>query len=73
MSATPTAAERLANPNAVLSRTDLREFGYERRAVDAIFRAIPVIVIPGYRRPFVRVSDYLALLEHWTYDGDRVR
>jgi len=31
-------AERLANPGAVLSRTDLRELGYERRAIDAIFR-----------------------------------
>jgi hypothetical protein len=29
------AAERLANPEAVFSRSDLRELGYERRAVDA--------------------------------------
>jgi hypothetical protein len=33
------AAERLANPEAVFSRSDLRELGYERSAVDAIFRA----------------------------------
>jgi hypothetical protein len=33
--------ERLANPDAVLSRTDLRDLGYERRAVDAIFRRLP--------------------------------
>lgn len=44
-------AERLANPGAVLSRTDLRELGYERRAIDAIFRACPVELVPGYSRP----------------------
>jgi hypothetical protein len=30
-------------------------------------------VLPGYRRPLVRVADYLGLLEQSTYDGDRVR
>lgn len=59
---------RLANPDALLSRTDLRELGLERRAVDAVFRALPVIVLPGYRRPLVRVSAYLELLERSTYD-----
>ena len=49
------------------------ELGLERRAVDAVFRALPVIVLPGYRRPLVRVADYLGLLERSTYDGDRVR
>jgi hypothetical protein len=34
---------------------------------------LPVIVLPGYRRPLVRVSDYLGLLERSTFDGDRVR
>jgi hypothetical protein len=70
---TQTPANRLANPDAFLSRTDLRELGLERRAVDAIFRALPVIVLPGYSRPLVRVSDYLQLLEQSTYAGDRVR
>lgn len=69
----PSAAERLSNPEALLSRTDLHELGFERRAVDAVFRALPVIVLPGYRRPMVKVSDYLALLERSTYDGTRVR
>ena len=69
----PTPAERLANPEALLSRTDLRELGLERRAVDAVFRALDVIVLPGYSRPLVRVSDYLELLERCTYDGERVR
>jgi hypothetical protein len=45
---------RLANPDALLSRTDLRELGLERRAVDAVFRALNVIVLPGYRRLLVR-------------------
>ncbi len=69
----PTPAERLANPAALLSRTDLRELGLERRAVDAVFRSLDVIVLPGYSRPLVRVSDYLELLERCTYDEERVR
>ena len=69
----PPPAERLSNPEALLSRTDLRELGLERRAVDAVFRACPVIVLPGYSRPLIRVADYLALLERSTYDGVRVR
>ena len=71
--ARPSTSDRLANPDAVLSRTDLRDLGLERRAVDAVFRALPVIVLPGYSRPLIRVSDYLAFLEASTYNGDRVR
>jgi hypothetical protein len=71
MTAAPTPAERLANRDAFLSRTDLRELGLERRAVDAIFRALPVVYFPGYSRPLVRVSGYLELVEQSTYrDGD---
>jgi hypothetical protein len=76
VSARPSAADRLANPDAVLSRSDLRDLGYERRAIDAIFANCPVVDLPGYSRPLVRVSDYLALVEAHTYDdrrGDRVR
>ena len=69
----PPPAERLSNPDAFLSRTDLRELGLERRAVDAVFRACPVVVLPGYSRPLIRVGDYLELLERSTYDGERVR
>ena len=68
-----TPAERLANPDAMLSRTDLGELGLPRRAVDVVFRALPVIVLPGYSRPMVRVADYLAFVESCTYRGDRVR
>ena len=69
----PSPAERLTRPEAFLSRTDLRELGLERRAVDAVFRACPEVILPGYSRPLIRVSDYLALIEESTYRGDRVR
>jgi hypothetical protein len=65
--------ERLERPDAFLSRSDLRELGLERRAVDAVFRSCPVVVLPGYSRPLVRVEDYQALIEASTYRGDRVR
>ena len=65
--------ERLEQPEAFLSRTDLRTLGLERRAVDAIFRSCPVVSLPGYSRPLIRVSDYTALVEVCTYRGDRVR
>jgi hypothetical protein len=74
MSDRPTAAELCETPGALLSRTHLRELGLERRAVDAVFRALPVVALPGYGRPLIRACDYLALLEANTYDGrSRVR
>jgi hypothetical protein len=70
----PTAAELLATPEALLTRSHLRELGLERRAVDAIFRAVPVVALPGYSRPVIRVRDYLLLLDESTHDGKtRVR
>jgi len=47
----PSAAERLANPAAILSRRDLRELGWERRAVDAIFRQLDPVFVPDTRAP----------------------
>jgi hypothetical protein len=76
LSARPPAVELLKTPGALLTRTDLRELGLERRAVDAVFRECPVVVLPGYKRPMVKVADYLKLLEGSTYCdrcGDRVR
>jgi hypothetical protein len=73
MSAIPAPAERLQNPDAFLSRGDLAQLGLERRAIDAVFRACPVVSLPGYSRPLIRVSDYHALLRESTYPGDRVR
>jgi hypothetical protein len=69
----PSPAERLKNPAAVLSRSDLLELGYERRGADAIFRACPVISLPGYSRLLIRVADYERLLEGHSYRDDRVR
>ena len=74
MSSRPPAADLLGREGALLSRTDLRELGLERRAVDAVFRALPVVVLPGYSRPLVRAADYLELVASCTYrDGERVR
>jgi hypothetical protein len=69
----PTPSERLVNPDAFLTRGDLAELGLERRAVDAVFRALPVVSLPGYSRPLIRVADYLKLVERSTYADDRVR
>jgi hypothetical protein len=61
-------------PHALLTRSHLRELGFERRAVDAVFRACLVVSIPGYSRPAIRVRDYLALLDASSFDGrTRVR
>ena len=64
----PTAAELVANPAALLTRSHLHELGLERRAVDAVFRACPVVAFPGYSRPVIRVRDYLALLDESTFE-----
>jgi hypothetical protein len=41
--------------------------------VDAVFRALDVVVFPGSRRPAVKREDYLELVERCTYRDDRVR
>jgi hypothetical protein len=73
MSVRPPPSDRLANPDALLTRGDLAELGLERRAVDAVFRELPVVVRPGYSRPMIRLADYLELVQRCTYAGDRVR
>jgi hypothetical protein len=65
--------DRLAHPDAFLSRSDLRELGLERRAVDAIFRAAEIVVLPGYSRPLITVEKYRRVIEASTYKGDSVR
>jgi hypothetical protein len=67
------ATELLATPEALLTRTHLRELGLERRAVDAVFRALPVVALPGYSRPMVRAQDYIELVERYTFRDNRVR
>lgn len=63
----PPAAERLANPDALLTRSDLRELGLERRAIDAVFGHCPAVLLPGYSRPMVRAADFRAFVDANTY------
>jgi hypothetical protein len=69
----PAATELLEMPGALLTRTHLRQLGLERRAVDAIFRALPVVALPGYSRPMIRVEQYREFVERNTFRDDRVR
>lgn len=69
----PSTTELLETPGALLTRSHLRELGLERRAIDAVFRALAVVFIPGYSRPMIRAEDFLELVEHCTYRDDRVR
>jgi hypothetical protein len=65
----------LDTPGALLISSHLSELGFTRRAIDALWRACPVVVLPGYKRPMIRVEDYLAYIEEHTYRDDvpRVR
>ena len=65
----PTGPELLDRPGALLTRSHLRELGLERRAVDAVFRALPTVHLPGYARPLVRAEDFRELIAERTYDG----
>jgi hypothetical protein len=67
------ATELLETPGALLTRSHLRELGLERRAIDAVFRALAVVFLPGYSRPMIRVEEFLELLERCTFRDDRVR
>jgi hypothetical protein len=71
--ARPSVADLLETPGALLTRSHLRMLGLERRAIDAVFRALPVVSLPGYSRPMVRAADYLAFVEESIYRDDRVR
>lgn len=73
MSARPPAHERLHRPGSMLTRSDLRELGLERRAIDAVWRELDVVFLPGYSRGMVRAEEYLELLERCRFGRDRVR
>ena len=61
-------------PEALLSRTDLAQLRCRGAgSIDAMFRELDVVVLPGFSRPFVRVADYLGLVERSTFRDDRVR
>jgi hypothetical protein len=69
----PTAAQLLETPGGLLSRSHLAELGLGRAAIDAVFRALDVILFPGSSRPYVHREDYLALIASSTYGKNRVR
>jgi hypothetical protein len=69
----PSAAQLMQTPQALLTRSHLRDLGLGRSAIDAIFRQLPVIVFPGSSRPHIRADDYLTLVQQSTYDDTRVR
>jgi hypothetical protein len=69
----PTAADLLRTSGAVLTSSHLKELGWTRTHIDAIWRACPMIVLPGTRRPVLRVEDYLAWLEEHTYRNEEPR
>ena len=72
MSERPSVLDLLERSDALLTSTHLAELGLSRRAIDAVFRGCPVVVFADYKRPMVRVQDYLAFVESSTYRGDRV-
>jgi hypothetical protein len=61
-----------ADPDALLTRSQLRELGLERRAIDAIFRKLDLVYLPGYSRPMIRAGDYLAHIKRHTYSNNDV-
>jgi len=69
----PHATKLLETSGALLTRTDLRELGLPRSAVDAVFRALEVVVIPGYSRPMIHAEDFRSYIAEHTYRDDRVR
>jgi hypothetical protein len=69
----PTAAELVASDDALLTRQHLHQLGLERRAVDAVFRARDVVLLPGYSRPLIRAADFRQLVAESTFGDERVR
>ena len=69
----PAAENLLETPGALLTRSDLRELGLERRAIDAVFRKLPIVALPGYSRPMIHAEEYLELIDAHTYRDDCVR
>jgi hypothetical protein len=69
----PSAADLLETPGALMTRSHLRQLGLERRAIDAVFRTLPVVALPGYSRPMIRAAEYHELVDAYTYRDNRVR
>lgn len=73
MAERPSADELLERPGALLTTTDLAALGLPRKAIEAVLRQVPVVYLAGYRRPLIKVEDYLELVERSQHQGDRVR
>ncbi len=59
---------------ALVDRKQLAaETGLTRAGVDAIFQTVPVVIIPGVRKVWVRREDVARLLAEHTFDGSAVR
>jgi hypothetical protein len=69
----PSATALLQTPGALLTRSHLRELGLGRAAIDAVFRALDVVVFSGSSRPYIRREDYIELVRASTYNENRVR
>jgi hypothetical protein len=69
----PSADQLARTPGGFLTRSDLECLGLSRRAVDATFRNLQVVVLPGYARPMIRVEDFQSYVQEHTYRDDRVR
>ena len=58
------ASQEVTALPALADQRRLREeMGVTAATVDAIFRVLPVIRVPGHRKAFVRVDDVVDLLE----------
>jgi hypothetical protein len=60
-------------PELVDRKTVAAETGLTRAAVDALFRNVPVVTLPGCRKVWARRRDVMRLLEENTHDGTLVR
>lgn len=64
-----------ALPELVDRKRLAEEMGVSRATIDTIFRLVPVVALPGLRKPMVRRADVLELIEQstWCDDGRSVR
>ena len=60
-------------PELVDRKTLAAETNLTRAAVDAVFRQVPVVVIPGCRKVFARREDIMVLIESNTFTRTMVR
>jgi hypothetical protein len=70
------AIELLEQGTGLLDSTHLRELGLSQRAIEAVWRNVPVVELPDFGRPLVQVEAYVALVSRNTFCdrcGDRVR